>query len=107
MASAVYLIHYKHPRNHHRHAVRTITAPASILRNLHRHLDPLAIDAKANALGIGFVLVRTWIGKDERFGHRLKRQKHHSRLCPVCNPQSYACRTKRMKDWAGRGSSSN
>lgn len=98
MATAVYLVHYKQPRKHHRHAVRVVSGPASLIRTLYRELDPSVIDAKAADAGIGFVLVRTWIGKDERFDRRLKRQKHHSRLCPVCNPEGYAGRTRRMRN---------
>lgn len=97
MATAVYLVHYKQPRKHHRHAVRVISGSASHIRNLHRQLDPSRIDPLAAVAGIGFVLVRTWIGQDERFDRRLKKQKHHSRLCPVCNPHGYAKRTKRMQ----------
>jgi hypothetical protein len=48
--------------------------------------------------GIVFVLVRTWEGKRTSFERRLKQQKHHSRLCPVCNPQGYLRRTVRMRD---------
>jgi hypothetical protein len=42
--------------------------------------------------------VRTWQGKSRRFERRLKLQKHHPRLCPVCNPHGYAKRTRRTPD---------
>ena len=96
MATAVYLVHYQHARAHHCHALRVIDAPASVIRELYRHLDPLAIDAAAGAAGIRFVLVRTWRGQGIPLERRLKAQKHHSRLCPVCNPERYAARTRRL-----------
>jgi hypothetical protein len=49
-------------------------------------------------VGIRFLHVRTWWGKDKRFERKLKNQKHHSRLCPVCNPDGYVKRTTRMRD---------
>lgn len=93
MITAVYLVHYNHPRHHIRHGLRFISGPAKMVRHLHRHLDPDAIDAQAAAAGTGFVLVRTWLGRDAAFERKLMRQKHHSRLCPVCNPERYARRT--------------
>jgi len=98
MATAVYLVHYQQPRHHVRHAVRSIEAPVGLIRKLHRHLDGQAIDPHAMREGIIFVLVRTWEGKRSSFERRLKGQKHHSRLCPVCNPQGYLRRTVRMRD---------
>ena len=95
MATAVYLVHYQQPRHHIRHGVRVVTGPAAMIRQLHRYLDEPHIDPKASDFGIGFVLVRTWAGRDSRFERKLKRQKHHSRLCPVCNPERYATRTRR------------
>lgn len=97
MATAVYLVHYKQSRKHHRHAVRVVTGSASHIRSLYRELDPQAIDVLAANAGIGFVLVRTWFGKDENCDRKLKRQKHHSRLWPVCNPGGYARRTSKMR----------
>lgn len=95
MAIAVYLVHYKRPRKHIRHAVRVVEAPAGVIRKLYRHLDTEVIDAPAQREGIEFVLVRTWKDRGEAFERKLKRQKHHSRLCPACNPKGYAGRTTR------------
>jgi hypothetical protein len=98
MATAVYLVHYQQPRHHIRHAVRFVEAPATVIRRLHHHLHDQPIDPHAKADGIGFVLVRTWKGKKFTFDRKLKKQKHHSRLCPVCNPAGYARRTSRTRD---------
>lgn len=97
MAKAVYLVHYKQPRKHVRHAVRTVEASAGAIRKLYRNLHKQVIDARAEAQGIAFVLVRTWKGRDGRFERKLKNQKHHSRLCPFCNPTGHAKRTTRMR----------
>lgn len=97
MAKAVYLVHYKQPRGHVRHAVRTVQATAEAIRHLYRQLDKLPIDHRAKAQGIAFVLVRTWAGRDGGFERKLKDQKHHSRLCPFCNPTGHAQRTTRMR----------
>ena len=96
MAKAVYLVHYKRPRGHIRHAVRWIEAPAGAIRKLYRNLHTQPIDHRAKAQGIGFILVRTWHGRDGGFERKLKDQKHHSRLCPFCNPKGFAKRTTRM-----------
>jgi hypothetical protein len=98
MATAVYLVHYQHPRQHVRHAIRRVEAPAWMIRKLYRHLDRQPIDPLAKSAGIIFVLVRTWRGRGVAFESRLKQQKHHSRLCPVCNPAGYLRRTVRMPD---------
>ena len=92
MATAVYLVHYQRSRAHFRHAVRRIEAPAAAIRTLYRHIDALPTDPLAQGRGIGLVLVRTWKGQGEAWERRLKNQKHHSRLCPVCNPGGYAPR---------------
>lgn len=96
MATAVYLVHYNRARAHFRHALRRFHGSVAVLRRLHRHLAALNIDPLAERQGIAFLLVRTWKGQDENFERRVKRQKHHSRLCPVCNPAGYARRTTKM-----------
>ena len=98
MASAVYLVHYQQPRAHHRHAVRVVNAPSGVIRKLYRHLHEQPIDPLATEQGIVFLHVRTWWGKGEAFDRKLKKQKHHSRLCPVCNPEGYLKRTVRTRD---------
>jgi hypothetical protein len=98
MAIAVYLVHYQQPRAHHRHAVRVVNAPSTVIRKLYRHLHEQPIDPLAKEQGIGFLHVRTWWGKGAAFDRKLKKQKHHSRLCPVCNPDGYAKRTARTRD---------
>ncbi|HUO08089.1 MAG TPA: endonuclease [Phycisphaerae bacterium] len=98
MATAVYLVHYSQPRHHVRHAVRVVQAPAGVIRKLYRHLHEQPIDPLATQHGIGFLHVRTWWGKDKNFERKLKNQKHHSRLCPVCNPDGYVKRTTRTRD---------
>jgi hypothetical protein len=98
MAIAVYLVHYKRPRKHIRHAVRRVVATAAEIRTLYRRLDKQAINPEAERQGIEFVLVRTWKDRGEAFERKLKSQKHHSRLCPFCNPAGYAGRTKRTAD---------
>ncbi len=97
MATAVYLVHYQRPRAHVRHAVRVVNAPTGVIRTLYRHLHEQIIDDRAKQDGIGFVHVRTWWHQGSAFERRLKNQKHHSRLCPVCNPEGYVRRTARMK----------
>ena len=93
--NAVYLLHLKQPyRVHHRHVVASIHAGAGEITKLHRHLTGGRLPSAALS---GFVIVRVWKHCDQRFERLLKKQKHHSRLCPVCNPTGYAKRTKRMR----------
>lgn len=93
--NAVYLLHLKNPyRVHHRHALASIKAGATEIAKLHRHLTGGRVPSAAIS---GFIIVRVWKNRDQRFEKRLKKQKHHSRLCPVCNPKGYARRTRKMK----------
>jgi len=96
MATAVYLVHYQQPRAHVRHAVRTVNAPTGEIRRLYKILHRQNIDGIAAKSGIGFVHVRTWWNQGAAFEKKLKNQKHHSRLCPVCNPAGFLKRTERM-----------
>ena len=98
MATAVYLVHYQQPRHHFRHAVRSVQAPAGVIKKLYKHLHEQSIDDLARASGIDFLHVRTWWDRGAAFERKLKNQKHHSRLCPVCNPEGFIRRTVRMKD---------
>jgi hypothetical protein len=88
---AVYLVHLKRPvQGHHRHRLAVVNASASDVSRLHQTLTLAPIIEAA-----GFVLVRVWKHQAEPLEKRLKRQKHHSRLCPVCNPTGCAKRTRR------------
>jgi hypothetical protein len=88
---AVYLVHLKRPvQGHHRHRLAVVKASASDVSRLHQTLSLAPIIEAA-----GFVLVRVWKHQAEPLEKQLKRQKHHSRLCPVCNPTGYAKRTRR------------
>ena len=100
MQTAVYLVHFKQPLRHARHYLGFVEDSKKVIERLHRHLNcnGAALTRAAAAAGIGFVLVRTWRNKGRKFERRLKRQKHHPRLCPVCNPGGYAARSKRTPD---------
>jgi hypothetical protein len=100
MQTAVYLVHFKQPLRHARHYLGFVENSKAVLDRLHRHINGngAALMRAAAAAGIEFVLVRTWQGKSRRFERRLKLQKHHPRLCPVCNPAGFASRTRRTPD---------
>ena len=57
-----------------------------------------ALTRAVSRAGIGLAIVRTWQGKSRRFERRLKNQKHHTRLCPLCNPSGFAGRTRRTAE---------
>ena len=42
----------------------------------------------ANERGIGFVVVRVWVG-DRELERRIKNRKEGPALCPVCNPEGW------------------
>ena len=88
METAVDLVHFDRPLHHARHYLGFVEDCQTVTDRLHRHVsgNGAALTRAAAAAGIAFVLARTWRGKSRRFERRLKRQKHHPRLCPVCDP---------------------
>lgn len=93
MATAVYLLHFDRPFKHARHYVGFVEEADKVASRLQRHAD--GDGAALTRAGIGLAIVRTWQGKSRRFERRLKNQKHHTRLCPLCNPSGFAGRTRR------------
>ena len=100
MQTAVYLVHFKSSLKHARHYLGFVENSQRVIDRLHKHVNGngAAITRAAAAAGIDLVLVRTWRGKSRKFERRLKLQKHHPRLCPVCNPGGYAGRSKHTRN---------
>ncbi len=88
----VYLLHFDRPYRHARHYLGWAD-------NLPRRLAHHANGTGARLLqvirehGIGWTCVRTWPG-DRHLEAELKRYKHNSDLCPVCNARAMSQKAK-------------
>lgn len=100
MATADYLLHFERSFKHARHYVGFVEDEGKVSDRLKRHADGggAALTRAVSRAGIGLAIVRTWQGKSRRFERRLKNQKHHTRLCPLCNPSGFAGRTRRTAE---------
>lgn len=81
----VYLIHLEHPVGHSQHYVgSTINLERRLRQHRYkRKCGGSSLLKEANKRGIAWRLVKVWqASRDLEF--ILKRQKHHSRFCPVC-----------------------
>ena len=85
----VYLLHLDEPlgdiNNPHGYAWHYIGYTENLRERLRRHRNGngSAMMAAAAERGIGFTLVRVWIG-DKDLEKRLKRQHNARRFCPIC-----------------------
>jgi predicted GIY-YIG superfamily endonuclease len=84
----VYLIHFDKPYKHARHYL-------GWAQQLNRRLRHHEAGTGARLLqvirekGITWTVARTWPG-DRHLEAELKRDKHNSRMCPICNPRAAA-----------------
>lgn len=81
--SYVYLIHFNEPLAHSNHYI-------GYTNNLEKRMDRHARDDGAKILkilkekGIGWKVVKVWVGGDRKLEKRLKNRGGASRICPIC-----------------------
>lgn len=79
----VYLLCFNKPFKHARHYLGwTEDLPSRLER--HASGNGAKIVAAAQAAGVGWTLVRTWLDKTRYFERKLKSQNNGPRLCPRC-----------------------
>jgi predicted GIY-YIG superfamily endonuclease len=81
----VYLLHFDQPYKHARHY---LGYSGNLEQRLaaHRAGYGARLMEVVAAAGISFTVARLWAEGDYQLEKRLKHQKHHSRLCPICHP---------------------
>ena len=81
----VYLLHFTQPYKHARHYVGYAEYSIEQRVEHHRKGQGANLTAYASRERSDFIIARTWEGgrNEER---QVKRSRHHSRLCPICNP---------------------
>lgn len=60
----------------------------------HRNGTGATLTQHAVRAGCELIVARTWENATRETERKLKRAKHHSRLCPVCNPDHAMTRGK-------------
>lgn len=79
----IYLLHFHKPYHHARHYLGwTADLPERLDRHARGAGSPL-VRALREA-GIGWTLVRTWVGVTRGLERRLHQSNHVPRYCPVC-----------------------
>ena len=84
----VYLIHLDKPFVHSQHYIgwsEFLTARF----NHHKNGTGCRFLKRVNEAGIDYKIVREWKNQDRDFERRLKNRKNSTKLCPVCNPDSW------------------
>lgn len=84
----VYLLHFHTGYKHARHYLGWAS---QLERRLAHHANGTGarLTQVARAKGIEWTVARTWQHADRTAEARLKRHKHNSRLCPICNPNNH------------------
>lgn len=84
----VYLIHFDKPLSHARHYLGSTTNMEARMR-AHESGEGARLLAVLNEKGIGWEVVRTWVGVPRGFERLLKNRKESRKLCPVCNKKGW------------------
>jgi|SRR6266567_950427 len=82
----VYLIHFSHPYQHAGHYLGWTKNLTARLRD-HQNGNGARLIAVVREAGIDIQLVRIWHGQRD-IEQLLKKYKHSSWLCPICNPHA-------------------
>lgn len=88
-----YLLHFDPAFRHARHYL-------GFANNLdgrvwhHRHGSGANLTKHASRAGSQLIVARTWENATRETERALKRAGHHSRLCPICNPDHAMTRGK-------------
>jgi hypothetical protein len=86
MQMYVYLIHFK-TRLHHAGHYIGFSKCLDFRIACHREGSGARLIRAITRLGIPWIVIRTWGVDGQGYERWLKRQKHSSRFCPICNPR--------------------
>ena len=93
--ATVYLIHFSEKLDNRVHHYLGYTCAESVTARVERHRrgDGAKILNECNKRAIKYFVVRTWNSMSATearlFERKLKRQRNHPRLCPLCNEHNY------------------
>jgi predicted GIY-YIG superfamily endonuclease len=82
----VYLIHFKTKLYHAGHYIG-FSKCLDFRISCHREGSGARLIRVITRLGIPWIVIRTWEVDGQGYERWLKRQKHASRFCPICNPR--------------------
>ncbi len=82
-----YLLHFDRPYKHAAHYLGCTDDLATRLQS-HRSGNGARLMEVVSAAGIGFIVARVGEGGFD-LERKLKHQKHHSRLCPLCHARAH------------------
>ena len=86
MQMYVYLIHFKTKLHHAGHYIGFSKCLDFRIAS-HREGSGARLIRAITRLGIPWIVIRTWQVDGQGYERWLKRQKHASRFCPICNPR--------------------
>jgi predicted GIY-YIG superfamily endonuclease len=86
MQMYVYLIHFKTKLYHAGHYIG-FSKCLDFRIACHREGSGARLIRAITRLGIPWIVIRTWEVDGQGYERWLKRQKHASRFCPICNPK--------------------
>jgi hypothetical protein len=93
----VYLICFDRPFHHARHY---LGYTENIIGRLERHQSGHGskLLRAVNEAGIKYGIVRIWEGVDRHFERKLHKRGGNKKLCPICNPKTFATNGRNHED---------
>lgn len=82
-----YLLHFDPPYKHAKHYLGYAEHLDARIAH-HRAGSGANLTKYASKAGSNLILARTWNNASRALERKLKTSKHHSRLCPLCNPHA-------------------
>lgn len=82
-----YLLHFDPPYKHARHYLGYAENLDARVEH-HRNGTGANLTKYASRAGVKMTVARVWDNADRKAERKLKTSKHHSRLCPLCNPKA-------------------
>lgn len=84
-----YLLHFDPPFKHARHYLGFANFVKKRVAH-HRNGTGANLTKHASKAGCKLIVARTWKNATRETERLLKHAGHHSRLCPMCNPDSHS-----------------
>jgi predicted GIY-YIG superfamily endonuclease len=85
--AVVYLLHFEPSYRHAKHYVGYANNLDARIAH-HRNGTGANLTKYASAAGCQLIVARTWNNATRATERKIKTSRHHSRLCPLCNPHA-------------------
>lgn len=85
--ATVYLLHFDPAYKHAKHYLGWASQLDARIAH-HRNGTGANLTKYASKAGSQLIVARTWDNATRQTERKLKTSKHHSRLCPICNPKA-------------------